>query len=74
MLYKHQDKKKQVFARIIKTGILAIAVLLMFLKFVPQDSVAFLMNKIAVSFSEIDADQTIASVENAMVNWRGYEI
>ena len=46
----------------------------MFLKFVPQDSVAFLMNKIAVSFSEIDADQTIASVENAMVNWRGYEI
>lgn len=41
---------------------------------VPEEALAIFWEKVLRSFTEMDARQTIRSVESAMQNWRGYEI
>lgn len=47
---------------------------LLVLWFMPESTTAVLIDKIGNVFSEVDASSTIKSTEEAMNNWRGYEI
>lgn len=71
---KFGSNKTKIMSRvtILIGAFLLIALIVYFV--IPNEIIDIMANKLSTSFTEIDASQKVNSTDEAMSNWRGYEI